>query len=130
MRVKVQASRLYTYPDISVACGEPQFADDEFDTLLNPTVIIEVLSPTTESYDRGKKFQHYRRLPSLQEYVLISQESPHIERFLRQPNEEWVLTDADGLEASVELSSIDCVLALADVYRKVNFNDEEEASES
>jgi len=130
MRVRVQAMCLYTYPDIAVVCGEPHFADNKFDTLLNPTVIIEVLSPTTERYERGKKFQDYRRLPSLQEYVLISQESPCVERFLRQPNNEWVLTDAEGLEASVELSSIDCVLALADVYRKVSFDANEEMTES
>ncbi|MBZ0303712.1 MAG: Uma2 family endonuclease [Anaerolineae bacterium] len=121
MRVKIPATGLYTYPDISVVCGEPKFADGEFDTLLNPALIIEVLSPSTESFDRGRKFQHYRQLASLQEYVLISQDSPRVERFLRQENADWVFTDAVGLESSLELPSIGCTLTLAGVYEKVTF---------
>lgn len=89
MRVKVTATGLHTYPDLSVVCGEAQFSDDEFDTLLNPTVIIEVLSPSTERYDRGKKFQHYRELPSLREYVLIAQDSLRVECYLRQESGSW-----------------------------------------
>lgn len=120
-RVRVRDTGLYTYPDISAICGEPQFDND---TLLNPTLIVEVLSPSTESYDRGRKFQHYRALESLQEYVLIAQDdSTHIERYLRQPNNEWLLADATGLDASITLSSIGCTLALADVYEKVTFED-------
>ncbi len=118
---------LYTYPDISVVCDPPEWTDSHHDTLLNPVLIIEVLSPSTESYDRGKKFQHYRTLDSLQEYVLISQDSPRIERYLRQPNHEWLFSDAAGLEASIELSSIQCRLALADVYAKVSFEPTESA---
>jgi Uma2 family endonuclease len=121
MRVKAVASdKLYTYPDISIVCGEPQLADEKYDILLNPTVIIEVLSPTTEAYDRGKKFQIYRELTSLREYLLISQASARIEHYLLQDNGKWELTDARGLEASLELPSIGCTLALADVYRKVS----------
>jgi Uma2 family endonuclease len=123
MRVKTR-SNLYAYPDISVVCGEPQFEDDVLDTLLNPTVIIEVLSPATERYDRGKKFQHYRTLPSLQEYVLIAQDSYQIEHFTRQPNDEWLLSDAANLDAAIQLPSIQCQLALADVYEKVTFEEE------
>ncbi|MAS36854.1 MAG: hypothetical protein CL610_22810 [Anaerolineaceae bacterium] len=124
MRLKVQASGLYTYPDVTVVCGEPQFADGEFDTLLNPTLLIEVLSPSTESYDRGKKFQQYRQLESLQEYILIAQDSPRIEHFLRQPDSDtWVLQDAAGLDTSLQLASIGCTLALADVYEKVTFEE-------
>ena len=130
MRVKVEATRLYTYPDIVVMCGEAQFADGEFDTLLNPVVIIEVLSPSTERYDRGKKFQHYREIASLREYVLISQESPHIERYLRQDGGGWLLSDAKGLEAAIELSSIGCRLALAEVYEQVTFVEEDDEPES
>jgi Uma2 family endonuclease len=115
---------LYTYPDITVGFDPLQLEDSHQDTLLNPTLIIEVLSPSTESYDRGKKFQHYRTLKSLQEYVLIAQDSPRIERYLRQPNDEWLLTDAAGLDAVIELPSIQCTLALADVYEKVNFEQE------
>jgi Uma2 family endonuclease len=119
--VRVSETGLYTYPDISVVCDPPQFEDD--DTLLNPTLIIEVLSPSTESNDRGRKFQYYRALESLREYVLIAQDSPHIERYLRQPNDEWLLGDATGLDASIELTSIGCRLFLADVYEKVSFED-------
>lgn len=124
MRVKVTDTGLYTYPDISVVYGEPELEDTSLDTLLNPTLIIEVLSPATESYDRGRKFQHYRALPSLQEYVLISQEAAHIEPHVRQPNDAWLLSDAAGLEATLDLSSIGCRLALADVYEKVSFETE------
>ena len=123
MRVKVEASRLYTYPDISIVCGEPQLVDDEFDTLLNPQVIIEVLSPSTEKYDRGEKFQHYRQLPSLREYLLISQDHPRIEHYLLIEDNKWQLIDAIGLDASLELPSIGCTLALSDVYKKVTFED-------
>lgn len=125
MRLKVQATGDQHYPDISVVCGEPRFADDVFDTLLNPTVIIEVLSPSSEAYDRGKKFQSYRQLTSLREYLLISQDSPHVERYLLNENDKWELTEASGLDSSVELTSIDCVMALADVYEKVDFSSED-----
>ncbi|HVU13228.1 MAG TPA: Uma2 family endonuclease [Phototrophicaceae bacterium] len=121
MRLKVEKTGLYTYADGCVVCEPPQLEDDQQDTLLNPTLIIEVLSPSTETYDRGKKFQHYRALESLQEYVLIAQDQPRIERYLRQPNHEWLLSDAVGLESRLELPSIQCVLALADVYEKVDF---------
>jgi Uma2 family endonuclease len=122
MRVKVRAVGLYTYPDVVVVCGEPKFEDGEFDTLLNPTVLIEVLSPSTENYDRGKKFQHYRTLESLQEYLLISQESARIEHYVRE-GDQWIFTDATQLEDVVTLPSIDCTLALADVYEKVSFEE-------
>ena len=92
MRVKVSPTGLYTYPDVTVACGEPEFEDAEVDTLLNPRVIVEVLSPSTADYDRGRKFTHYRRLPSLREYVLISQECPLVEHYVRQGQDEWLLS--------------------------------------
>ena len=125
MRVKISDFGQYTYPDISVTCDPEHVEDNQQDTLLNPIVIIEVLSPSTESYDRGKKFQHYRALDSLQEYVLIAQDQARIERYLRQPSGEWLLADAVGLEAVIELSSIECTLALADVYSKINFEPDE-----
>lgn len=121
MRVRLP-SHNYVYPDIAVVCGEAQLEDEHLDTLLNPTVIIEVLSPSTETYDRGKKFEHYRALESLQEYLLVSQEQAHIERYIRQ-EDGWLLTEAKGMEASIELSSIGCALTLADVYDKVTFNE-------
>lgn len=121
MRVRIPATGLYTYPDISIVCGTPEFEDDGLDTLLNPTVIIEVLSSSTEQYDRGKKFQHYRTVASLQEYILIAQDTNRIEHFGRQGN-QWILTDAKTDDAVLTLPSIDCTLALVDVYEKVNFD--------
>jgi Uma2 family endonuclease len=118
-RVRVLATGLYTYPDLVVACDEPRFEDQELDTLLNPTLIIEVLSPSSEAYDRGKKFEHYQALSSLAEYVLVSQDEPRVEQFLRQDGNRWLLTVAAGLEASIVLPSIQCELALAEVYLKV-----------
>jgi Uma2 family endonuclease len=124
MRLKISA-RNYTYPDIIVVCGAPQIADEQGDTLLNPTLIVEVLSPSTEQYDRGRKFQYYRTLASLQEYVLISQEQARIEHYVRQDNGKWLYTHHAGLDAALELPSIGCRLALADVYEKVTFDDTE-----
>ncbi len=123
MRVKVSRTGLYTYPDISVVCDKPQLEDDHQDILLNPVVIVEVLSPSTESYDRGKKFQHYRTLESLQDYVLISQDSYCIEHYIRQATGLWLFADATGLEASLELAVIGCTLLLSDVYEKISLED-------
>ncbi len=120
MRVKM-AKRNYAYPDTSVVCGDPQFGDNGVDTLLNPTLIIEVLSPSTERYDRGKKFQAYREIEWLQEYVLIAQDSPRIERYVRQEHGFWQFADVSGLAAQIELVSINCTLALAEVYEQVTF---------
>ena len=119
LRVKVSATELYTYPDIVALCGPPRFEDHQKDTLLNPTVIIEVLSDSTEAYDRGKKFQHYRTLESLQEYVLISQQECCVEHYVRQPGNQWTLTEIHDLAEVIQLSSIQCQLALADIYDKV-----------
>ncbi len=123
MRVRVSAKN-YTYPDFKVVCGTPEFEDAEVDTLLNPTLIIEVLSPSTEQYDCSKKFQNYRTLDSLKEYILISQDAPRIERYLRQENGQWLFSDATKLEAALELPSIGCTLLLEEVYDKVNFEQE------
>src|SRR5262245_35744375 len=92
LRVKVDATGLYTYPDIIVLCGKPEFEGGEFDILLNPTAIVEILSPTTEKYDRGKKFQHYKRIPSVHEYVLVAQDEMLIDRYVRQPDQSWIVT--------------------------------------
>jgi Uma2 family endonuclease len=119
MRVKIQRTGLYTYPDVVVVCGHPHFEDAEHDTLLNPTVVIEILSPSTERYDRGKKFQNYRTIDSLAEYLLIAQDTLRIEQYIRQPDQQWLLSEAASLDATIELPSIQCTLALADVYEKV-----------
>jgi Uma2 family endonuclease len=126
MRVKVQSTILYTYPDIVVTCNEPRFLDSNVDTLLNPQIVIEVLSDSTERYDRGKKFEHYRTIPSLREYVLVSQDRAHIDRFSLNEQGQWVLDDASGLDAVIELTTISCRLPLAEVYAKVEFPPGEE----
>ena len=108
------------HPDVAVACGEIQFEDESSDTLLNPLMVIEVLSPTTEAYDRGAKFAHYRRVLSLKQYVLIAQDRVSVEVFSRE-GDSWVLTDATELTDTVRLTAIGYDLALADVYAKVQF---------
>lgn len=118
MRVKVSATGLYTYPDVVVVCGEPQFEDAEVDTLLNPRVVIEVLSKSTEDYDRGTRFLHYRSLTSLVEYLLIAQDRVHVEHFIHQ-NESWLFTETDRPEDVIELPSVGAQLALADIYDRV-----------
>jgi len=118
MRVKAAEARSYHYPDIAVVCGTPQFEDAHVDTLLNPTLLVEILSPSTEAYDRGGKFNHYRKIATLREYLLVSQDQPSIERYVRQ-QDAWLLTEAVGLEASMSLDSINCVLSLREVYDKV-----------
>lgn len=123
-RVGVVSAKLYTYPDISIVCDPPQFDEVHHDTLLNPILIVEVLSPSTSNYDRSKKFWHYRTLDSLKEYVLIFQDVPRVERYLRQPSGDWLLTDAVGLDAVLELPSVQATLVLADVYRRVSFESE------
>ena len=121
MRVKVDPTGLYTYPDAVITCNKPQFEDEHVDTLLNPQVLIEVLWETTEKYDRGKKFEHYRQIESLREYILVSQDHPQIERFDRREDGRWELDEARGLDAVLELPAVDCQLHLSDVYAKVDF---------
>jgi len=125
MRVFVPETGLYTYPDLVVVCGEPIFQDDVFDTLLNPVLLIEVLSETTESYDRGKKFQHYRSIESLQEYVLVAQDEARIEKYVKRGDGFWLLSEAVGLDSAIEFSSIECRIALREVYDKINFSETE-----
>lgn len=120
MRVRVPVAKLYTYPDVVVVCGEPQFEDAELDTLVNPTVLVEVLSDSTESYDRGKKFGFYRTLPSFTEYLLIAQDEYHVEHYSRQPDGKWLLTVLDSLDAEVILPSIACHLPMAELYDRVS----------
>jgi len=126
MRVFIERTGLYTYPDVVVVCGEAQFEDDERDTLLNPTMIAEVLSPTTESYDRGKKFGHYRQLNSLREYVLVAQDEVLVEHYIRQ-GDHWVLTEFRNLDDRLRLTSIDCEVSLREIYARVEFGTEEAA---
>jgi Uma2 family endonuclease len=122
LRLRVSPAGLYTYPDVIVICGEPKFADDQRDTLLNPALIVEVLSPSTEAYDRGFKAAQYRTLASLEECVLVSQAEPRMEVFHRQKDGHWLLSESIGLEAVCRFESLDCGLLLAEVYDKVTFH--------
>ena len=120
MRVRVEETGLYTYPDVVVVCGEPEFEDDEVDTLLNPTLLVEVLSKSTEGYDRGAKARQYRTLPSLQEHVLISQDRIDIESMVRQSGDEWLFRQTTTL-ATVTFASLDITIDVAEIYRNVDF---------
>lgn len=119
MRVKVSESGMYTYPDLAAACGEPRFEDQAIDTLLNPVLIVEVLSDSTERYDRGVKFTHYRSLPSLREYLLVAQTECRVEQYARQPGNHWLLTEYQDLDACIDLESLGCRLILSEVYERV-----------
>ena len=122
MRVKVPAPGLYTYPDVVVVCDEPKFEDEEVDTLLNPTVLIEVLSTSTKRYDRIAKTSYYRTLDSLAEHLLVAQHEIRIEQYVRQGNGEWIQFAYGSLDHIVELKSIECSLLLRDVYDKVQID--------
>ncbi|HYP40467.1 MAG TPA: Uma2 family endonuclease [Chloroflexia bacterium] len=121
MRVKVSPGGTYTYPDAVAVCDEPHFEDAAVDTLTNPTVIVEVLPPSTEAFDRGEKFRQYRRLESLAEYVLIAQDKVQVEHYARHGDkgDQWVLTEFSDLGGTLQLASIGCELAVADIYDKV-----------
>ena len=116
MRVKIPSHRTYTYPDLTIVCGEPQFEDGRRDTLLNPTVIIEILSPSTAIDDRTGKFARYRQLPSLREHFLFAQDAPSIERLTRQPDDQWLWSIAEWLTDTIDIVTIGCSLSLADIY--------------
>lgn len=125
MRVRVSKTGLYTYPDIVVVCDPPQYGDGRHDTVLNPTLIVEVLSPSTEAYDRGFKFAQYRTLESLQEYALVSQSEARVEIFRRQSSGDWLLSEAAGMESACRFDSVSCTVALKDIYDKVTFGGED-----
>jgi Uma2 family endonuclease len=116
LRTSVAYEGLYTYPDLVVVCGKIQFAELSKDMITNPCLILEVLSPSTEGYDRGFKFAQYRRIESLQEYAMVSQVEPRVEVYRRQPNGQWLLSDFAGLEATCVFESVDCRVPLAEIY--------------
>jgi len=121
MRIHIPATGLYTYPDIAAVCGERKFQDGRvLDTLLNPTLIVEVLSPSTEAYDRGRKFEHYQSIDSLRQYLLVSSDRIRADLFTRQSDNLWTLVSASRLEDTLDLESIGCRLALTDVYENVD----------
>ena len=119
IRIHVEENTLYTYPDVTIACEEEKYLDDTFDTLLNPTIIIEVLSPSTEDYDRGTKFKLYRGIPSLKNYVMVSSTEMLAEVYTRS-GDTWILTTAKGKEASIHISAIKYDLSLPDIYAQVD----------
>lgn len=120
MRVRTSPEVSYFYPDVIVVCGEPRFEDDTFDTLLNPIIVIEVLSPSTAAFDRGEKFEHYKQLASLQEYILISQDSVRVEHY-RCEGMQWTHNTFQHLEDTLSLPSIECEVPLRAIYRRVRF---------
>jgi Uma2 family endonuclease len=122
VRLRVTPAGLYTYPDVMAVCGEAQFVEDDLETLVNPSMIAEVLSRSTERYDRGDKFEDYRTLPSLMEYVLFSQNEVLVERFVRQ-GEKWVRTEYRDIEESLVLDSIGCVIPLREIYASLAIAD-------
>lgn len=124
MRVFIPKTGLYTYPDIAVVCDKPEFLPDgKLDTLTNPILIVEVLSDSTEDYDKGAKFDNYRSLESLREYVLIAQSSKKVTRYTKQTDNSWILMDFIGEATAIELASIECSLSFADIYDKVEFTE-------
>ncbi len=120
MRVKVSPTGLCTYPDVVIACDDIQFEDDHEDTLLTPIVLIEVLSKSTQGYDRFQKFSHYRRLSTLREYLLVAQEQPRVEHYVRQSENQWLLSESAEYSDVVTMPSIGCGLSIKDIYEKVD----------
>jgi Uma2 family endonuclease len=121
MRTRVSPDGLYTYPDLVVVCGQPKFGDNRSDTIVNPTLVIEVLSPSTEAYDRGFKAGQYRQMETLKEYAFVSQNAPHVEVYRRE-SAGWLLSDYSGIQAACHFASVDCGVALADIYQDVSFS--------
>jgi Uma2 family endonuclease len=121
MRITIPQLDIYTFPDISVVCGAEDFEDDQEDTLLNPIVLIEILSPSTESYDRGRKYHRYQHIRSFREYVLIAQDAPVVDHCIRQPDGRWLCSTVEGLDADVTLPSLNCTISLREIYARVRF---------
>jgi Uma2 family endonuclease len=123
MRIKVPSAPPYRYADLSALCGEAQFVEvDGVDALTNPTLIVEVLSPSTEAYDRGDKFTHYKSIPTLREYLLIAQHRPHVTHLFKQDDGTWIHAEANDLDSTIKLTSLDCELPLVEIYRGVSFD--------
>ena len=130
LRVKVNATGLYTYPDVTIVCGEQKFDDDQRDTLINPTIVVEVLSKSTASYDRGPKSKHFRKIDSLQALILIEQDGPVVEVYRRQSDGKWILSDATELTESIAIEPIGISIPLAEIYRNVTFPEPGPSSET
>ena len=123
-KIRSSYSGLYSYPDLSIVCDEPTFQDDKRDVLNNPKVIFEVLSPSTEAFDRGGKFFRYQIIDTFTDYILIAQDEPRVEHFIRQSDGGWLLYVVRGLESKLHIASIDCTISLAGLYDKIKFPEE------
>src|SRR5581483_6165958 len=130
MRVRTPDTKLYTYPDVAVVCGPPKFEDQSVDTLLNPTLIVEVLSPSTEAYDRTKKFSAYRTINSLQEYILTSQQECRVTQFIRPASGPWLFQEFTNLEDTIHFQSIKCSVSLKKIYARIQFPPDSELQAS
>jgi Uma2 family endonuclease len=119
MRVKIENN--YTYPDIVIFCGDAQFEDNKFDTLTNPVIIIEILSDSTEAFDRGDKFTYYRAIPALKEYILVSQKKYHVEQYIRSDNGKWEYRSYESPDQMLNMESVNCDVLLSEIYLNVNF---------
>ncbi len=122
LRVAVSSAGMYAYPDVVVTCGEEKFIDETLDTLLNPIVVVEVSSDSTKKYDHGQKFESYRSISSLMEYLMIAQDKVHVEQYARQPDDHWLLTDHRDATSCISLASVGIELRLSDVYEKVGIS--------
>ncbi len=121
-RVLVSRTGLYTYPNLLIMCGSPQFDSEDGNTMVNPSAIVEVLSPSTEKYDRGAKFRNYQQIPSLNEYILVAQDEAVIERFVRLSDGSWGLVTFEGLEATLVFTTVPVQIPLADIYAGISFD--------
>ncbi len=121
LRIHIPKNTLYTYPDISIICGDPELTDDHFDTAINPAVIIELLSKSTRNYDKGEKFTLYRDIESLQQYILVDTEKIYVEKHIRHADNSWQLTDYRQLANSFTIDTVQLTLSLLDVYDSVDF---------
>lgn len=122
LRLNVADARYYTYPDVAVVCGEPRRSPKDRNSITNPVLVVEVLSPSTEHIDRGRKFREYRKIPTLREYVMVSQDEPMVERLVRSETGDWVVRDpVAGLDADVVLESVDCRIAMSEIYLGIEF---------
>jgi len=123
LRIQAEVDSAYFYPDVVVVCGRPEYRDSRRDTVTNPVVIVEVLSPSTRNYDRGDKFAHYRRLDSLREYILIDQENCHVEHFVRKEG-LWEFSESDDIQGSLVIPTLDITIELREIYAKLEYLDD------
>jgi Uma2 family endonuclease len=128
MRIKVPKALPYRYPDVVVVCGDPIIEEIQgLEMLVNPLLIVEVLSPATEAYDRGDKFHAYQSIESFQEYLLVAQDKPYVTQYVRQTSGAWLRSDIEGVESEVNLASLGFVILLGEIYRSVDFSSDEES---